>query len=63
MNDLPIFTPMIASKLIDQGFKIKNIVPDFRNPARRVYYFERTPAVEEAFRKIATEWKERQRYD
>lgn len=52
MNDLPVFSPTIAAALVDQGFKIKKISPNYRDPAKRVYFFERAPELEFAFKQI-----------
>lgn len=50
MKDKPIFSPQVAAALIDQGFKMKNITPNYRDPSKRVYYFEDTEELQVAFR-------------
>lgn len=51
-NDKPIFSRVIKEKLEALGFQVKNERNDYLNPGRRVYFFEATPELLDAFDKI-----------
>jgi hypothetical protein len=52
MNDKPIFSLAIKERLVKQGFEVKRETPNYSNPGKRVFYFEATPDLLEAFDKI-----------
>lgn len=57
MKDKVIFSPTIAGALIDQGFEMVNMRPDYRDPHKKVYFFKHTPELEAAYIKLVLERK------
>lgn len=49
MNDKPIFSHVIKEQLENLGFTVKNERPDYFHPNKRVYFFEATPELLQAF--------------
>jgi len=52
MNDKPIFSLAIKERLVEEGFEVKREAPNYTNPTKRVFYFEATPELLEAFDNI-----------
>ena len=51
-KDKPIFSRVIKERLESLGFTVRREVPNYKKPGQKVYFFEATDALLDAFDKI-----------
>ena len=56
--DFPVFSPMMAHQLIEEGFKYLNKSVNKRYPDKYVYYFEESDAIRARVKEIVRSLKE-----
>lgn len=56
LNDVPVYSSYIADVLVQENYKINRIKPNRKTGIKKnlcIYYFERTPEIEQRIKELA----------